>query len=282
MPLSISFRPYFACADSRQAVIFFWQNHARRLAKNIAGCQAGRREKTRPLFFCHSEASDERTEEFISIQDVKDNFYSSSIETDSLSIGQAGSQVRNDKITLEECYKFYEQSWDDDWYPSEKLKEEYRAKGKKIIKEFYDQNKDSWPKVVFLEKDFALRMKVDGEGITVAGKIDRIDETPDGKFKIIDYKTGNPKQKLEFDDKSQLLIYQLAAKQFFRQEVGSLAFHYLEDNSQIEFLGRDKDFEKLNDKICATVRAIRSNEFPPKPTMCKYCDFNGICEFRKL
>ncbi len=185
-------------------------------------------------------------------------------------------------ITLEECYRIYEQSWEDDWFPSEKLKEEYRAKGKKIVKEFYEQNKDNWPEVEFLEKDFSLRLKVDGEGITIAGKIDRIDKMPDEKLRIVDYKTGNPKEKLEFDDKSQLLIYQMAIKQLFRQEVGALVFHYLEDNSQIEFLGKDKDFEKLDDKICNTVRAIRSGEFPPKTGMCQYCDFNGICEFRKL
>ncbi|MFA5247688.1 MAG: ATP-dependent DNA helicase [Patescibacteria group bacterium] len=185
-------------------------------------------------------------------------------------------------LSLEECYKVYAESWEDDWYPSEKLKEEYRANGKRIVKEFYEEHKDNWPKVLFLEKGFSLRMKVDGEGITIAGKIDRIDETPDGKLRIIDYKTGSPKEKLTFEDKAQLLIYQTAAKQFFHQEVGALVFRYLEDGSEIEFLGKDKDFEKLDEKICEAVRAIRSGEFPPKPVMCKYCDFNGICEYRKL
>ncbi len=238
--------------------------------------QAGEK-KQDSLFSCHPERAVATKGSASILQTPEDNN-----QVRSFLIGADSSQAWNDKITLEECYKIYEESWQDDWYPSEKLKEEYRAKGKKIIKEFYDQNKDNWPSVMFLEKDFSLRMKVDGDGITIAGKIDRVDEMPDGKLKIVDYKTGSPKQKLEFDDKSQLLIYQMAAKQFFRQEVGALAFHYLEDNSQIEFLGKDKDLEKLDDKICDTVRAIRSNEFPPKPTMCKYCDFNGICEFRKL
>jgi putative RecB family exonuclease len=185
-------------------------------------------------------------------------------------------------ITLEECLKIYEECWDDDWYPSEGLKKEYKDNGQRIVKEFYQENKDNWPKVVFLEKAFSLRLKVDGDGVTIAGKIDRIDETPDGKLRIVDYKTGSPKEKLEFDDKAQLLIYQQAAKELFRQEVGALAFRYLEDGSEIEFLGKDKDFEKLDEKMCDIIRHIRKGEFPAKPGMCKYCDFNGICEYKKL
>ncbi len=185
-------------------------------------------------------------------------------------------------ITLEECFKIYDECWDDDWYPSEGLKKEYYDNGKRIVKEFYEENKGNWPKVVFLEKAFSLRLKVDGDGVTIAGKIDRIDETADGKLKIVDYKTGSPKEKLEFDDKAQLLIYQQAAKELFRQEVGALAFRYLENGSEIEFLGNEKDFAKLDDKISDIIRHIRKGEFPAKPGMCKYCDFNGICEYKKL
>jgi len=185
-------------------------------------------------------------------------------------------------IALEECLKIYEECWDDDWYPSEKIKEEYHKNGERIVKEFYEENKGDWPKVVFLEKAFSLRLKVDGDGVTIAGKIDRIDERPDGKLRIVDYKTGSPKEKLEFDDKAQLLIYQQAAKELFRQEVGVLAFRYLENGSEIEFLGKDKDFEKLDEKMCDIIRHIRRGEFPPKPGMCKYCDFNQICEYKKL
>jgi DNA helicase II / ATP-dependent DNA helicase PcrA len=187
------------------------------------------------------------------------------------------------KISLEECLKVYEESWIDEWYETEANKNKYHEKGKEIVKAFYEEHQNNWPKVLFLEKDFALRMKVDGDGITIKGKIDRIDEMPDGKLKIVDYKTGRPKEKLEFNEKAQLLIYQQAVKEVFRQEVGALCYRYLNDNSEIEFLGKEKDFEKLDDKISATIRAIRLGEFPATPgQQCKFCDYSGICEFRKL
>ncbi|MDD5527446.1 MAG: ATP-dependent DNA helicase [Patescibacteria group bacterium] len=186
-------------------------------------------------------------------------------------------------ISLEECLKIYDESWIDEWYENEAKRKEYRDKGKEIVKAFFEEHKNNWPKVLFLERGFQLRLKVDGEGITIAGKIDRIDELPDGKLKIVDYKTGKPKEKLEFNEKAQLLIYQQAVKELFRQEVGALAYSYLNDNSEIEFLGKEKDFAKLDEKISETIRSIRKGEFPSTPgQQCKYCDYSGICEYRKL
>jgi len=199
--------------------------------------------------------------------------------------GRGGLELDDKKelINLDECLKIYEESWIDEWYETEANKNKYHEKGKEIVKVFYEQQQNNWPKVLFLEKDFALRMKVDGEGITIKGKIDRIDEMPDGKLKIVDYKTGKPKEKLEFNEKAQLLIYQQAVKEVFRQEVGALCYRYLTDNSEIEFLGKEKDFVKLDEKISATIRAIRAGEFPATPGMqCKFCDYSGICEFKKL
>ncbi len=186
-------------------------------------------------------------------------------------------------LSLEDCLKIYEESWIDEWYETEANKKKYHEKGREMTKAFYEEYKNNWPKVLFLEKAFALRMKIDGEGITIAGKIDRIDEMPDGRLKIVDYKTGKPKEKLEFNEKAQLLIYQQAVKELFRQEVGALCYRYLNDNSEIEFLGKEKDFAKLDEKISETIRAIRKGEFPATPgQQCKFCDYNGICEFRKL
>ena len=189
---------------------------------------------------------------------------------------------KNNPITLQECLKIYKESWIDEWYESESDKQQYFKEGEESVKTFFAEYQGNWPKVLFLEKAFSLRMKVDGEGITIAGKIDRIDEMPDGKLRVVDYKTGKPKEVLKFEEKAQLLIYQQAIKELFHQEVGSLTYHYLKDNSKIEFVGKEKDFAKLDEKIENTIRAIRRNEFPAKPGMCEYCDFNGICEYRKL
>ena len=182
---------------------------------------------------------------------------------------------------MTEIIKLYQESWLDDWYSSKKQKEEYYQKGETILKDFYNLNKDNWPMNYFLEKGFNLKIQSDDEFYTVRGVIDRVDLI-EGKLKIVDYKTGQPKVKLTFEEKEQLLIYQLAAKDFFREEVNSVAFYYLDNNSEVEFLGTDDELSKIKSKIVETIQGIKQGEFPAKPSpLCKFCDYFDICEFRQ-
>ncbi len=191
-------------------------------------------------------------------------------------------------ITLEEIYKLYEQSWIDDWYESKKKKQERKQQGREILKVFYEKHKDNWPKVIFLEKGFNLKItrpepgRGDGgqEAYVIRGVIDRVDQTEAG-LKLVDYKTGRAKKDLKFEDKEQLFIYQLAAQELFKQPVSGLAFYYLDNNSEIEFIGDSADLEKIKNKIICTIEAIKKGDFPPRPgRLCAWCDFNGICEYR--
>ncbi|MFH1427271.1 MAG: UvrD-helicase domain-containing protein [Patescibacteria group bacterium] len=191
------------------------------------------------------------------------------------------TETKNPKISLEEILKIFENSWLDDWYDSKAQKEEYRKKGKEIIKGFYEKYKDEWPETKFLEKGFNFKVVADDEPYTIRGVIDRID-LRDGKLKIVDYKTGQAKEKLIFEEKEQLLLYQLALENIFSEEIGSLSFYYLNNNSEVEFLGSQEELNKMKEKIVLTIKEIKLGDFSPRPSqLCKYCDFFNICEFRK-
>jgi DNA helicase-2/ATP-dependent DNA helicase PcrA len=188
----------------------------------------------------------------------------------------------NPKVSLDEMVDFYEESWIDEWYENEKQKNEYKKKGKDSIKEFYKKYNDNWPKAEMLEKGFHFKITVDNKLYTIRGAIDRVDSVGDG-IKIIDYKTGKPKEKLTFAEKEQLLLYQLASSQIFEKQVDSLSFYYFDNNSEVEFLGTEKELEKIQDKIINTIRDINKCEFPSKPgPLCAFCDFKEICEFKKI
>ncbi len=188
---------------------------------------------------------------------------------------------KDKKVSLDEILEIYEQGWIDDWYESKAQKEEYREKGKEILKGFFDKYKNDWPKVKLLEKGFNIKLPGNGDMYTVRGFIDRIDDV-DGKLKIVDYKTGKPKDKLSFDEKEQLLIYQMAVRDLFKEDVSSVAFYYLNNNTEVEFLGTDEELIKVQEKIVKNIEEIKKGEFPPKPSqLCKFCDYFDICEFRR-
>ena len=49
----------------------------------------------------------------------------------------------------------------------------------------------------------------------------------------------------------------------------------------MSFLGTDQELEKTKAKILANIAGLKAGEFPPKPGLvCKYCDFNIICDYR--
>jgi DNA helicase-2/ATP-dependent DNA helicase PcrA len=176
----------------------------------------------------------------------------------------------------------YESEWIDDWYVSKKELKEKKELGREILSDFYAKIKDKGePNVLHLEFPFSFQV---GK-YTLKGVIDRIDGIEYNKIRLVDYKTGNPKktEDLKFEDKEQLFIYQMAARELFRQEVGELSFVYLNNNSEVSFLGTNKDFEKMEDRIVKIIEAIGEGKFEPKPNefSCQYCDFKNICQFKK-
>ena len=181
-------------------------------------------------------------------------------------------------VTLEEMMEMYALNWLDDWYVNDRQREEYRAKGRESLKAFYRQTENEGATPFSIEMGFTLKL---GD-IVVKGRIDRIDTFEDG-VEIIDYKTGTPKtaKKLSKGDKEQLLLYHLAARDVLGLAPKRLTFHYLEDNSKVHFVAKDKELIELQEKIVDRVQNIRSSSFNATPGFhCKFCDFADICSFR--
>lgn len=176
--------------------------------------------------------------------------------------------------------EIYESSFIDEWYPSPEVKEEYRQKGRDACKVFYEQVRAQPPRPWKLECGFHVRV----DDVVLKGRIDRID-TIEGGVEIIDYKTGNPKEKLTWEDKRQLVIYALAGEQCFTPplNVVKLTYYYLENGATISFVPTEKEKEKLRAMIVETVGELRASDFTPTPgDHCKWCDFKDICPAAQL
>jgi DNA helicase-2/ATP-dependent DNA helicase PcrA len=185
--------------------------------------------------------------------------------------------------SFDELLKIYENSFIDDWYKTAKQREDYYLKGKQILQDFYKANENNWTIPLSLEQGFKFKV---GDYL-VSGRIDRIDQLQDGTLKIIDYKTGEPKEKLETSDKDQLLIYQLVLGELpeFQNlgKVSALSYLYLTNQSELTFIGKEKDLEKIKEKIVETIDQINSRNFTATPSKftCAHCDFKDICDFKE-
>lgn len=178
----------------------------------------------------------------------------------------------------EQIFALYENYWQNDGYENKEDREKYYQKGKKILQVFWNNlEQEGKPNILFLEKNFSFKI---GSGI-IKGAIDRVDRLADGTLEIIDYKTGNPKEKLEYIDKRQLILYKIFLEEFLKIKVSKLSYYYLEGTYKTSFEAKDKDVEKLRQEVLDEINEIKKGSFPPNPgEMCKYCDFNNICQYR--
>jgi len=183
------------------------------------------------------------------------------------------------RVTEEEAMRIYEDAWIDQWYESRQRHDEYKARGKKAVKNFWAACAEKAPDVLEVEKEFILVM---GQH-SLKGKIDRVDRIPDGLVAVFDYKSGEPKEKLEAEEKEQLHLYQIALEEK-GVKVGRLAYLYVGNwvMKEVELLtGTDREefLEKMEERMDAI---LMSDYHPtPEPFTCKYCDFRNICEFKK-
>ncbi len=175
--------------------------------------------------------------------------------------------------------RLYESNWIDEWYESSEHMAERKAQGLKALKVYFDSFEGKFPKPLYLEKGFVIKIK----GNSIKGFIDRIDELSDGTVEIIDYKTGTKPKSKKVENPEQLLIYAMAARESMKKEPSSLSYHYLEGNEQVAFSATDQAIEKVKEKIAQTAEEMKTSDFRPTPGFqCKYCDFKDICEYRQV
>jgi DNA helicase-2/ATP-dependent DNA helicase PcrA len=158
--------------------------------------------------------------------------------------------------TYEHLVDLYQKSWIDEWYKDKKQKEEYRKRGKELLKLFYGYTKNHPPSPKYLEKSFCLPL---GD-YKFTGKIDRAD-LKNGGLEIIDYKTSEkiPKSS-EKKDLDQLHVYQWAAEEFLGEKVTSLCYWYLQADKEHPFLTEEiagkEEITELKQRLLETIELI--------------------------
>ncbi|HMQ01836.1 MAG TPA: UvrD-helicase domain-containing protein [Candidatus Doudnabacteria bacterium] len=153
--------------------------------------------------------------------------------------------------------ELYKTEWLDDWYKSQEQKEQYRIRGKEILKTFYTASKQQLPRPKFIEQSFTIKLG-DNNQYSFNGKIDRADETKQGLM-IIDYKTSEKApSKTTGTDIDQLRIYQLACVESLHLPVTGLQYWYLVPNEIVAVpLATPAELQELKAKLTETIEDIR-------------------------
>ena len=125
------------------------------------------------------------------------------------------------------------------------------------------------------EQSFNLRL----DGFRVQGRIDRIDRNGAG-VKLIDYKTGEPKQEWELDRDLQLGLYAIAAVEVLGLRPVDLAICNIDDALEVPVLKTTSQLQADRETASVAAAGIIAGDFTPQPTAwkCRGCDFRLVCD----
>jgi len=155
------------------------------------------------------------------------------------------------------------------------------------VQEMHDRNLDALHRFAQREDLRAEPFQVEAyiqvriaPDVTLFGRMDRIDEEPDGTLHIVDYKTGS----LPGDvDASQLHLYAIMVESKLERTVSRASFWYLDDGSvwTTELTPQDKE-RALSGALAAGKEMQREKRFEPTVAPhCAHCPYLYACTMRE-
>ena len=127
------------------------------------------------------------------------------------------------------------------------------------------------------------RVEVVVDGVRLRGIIDRLDVSPAGDLRVVDYKTGaSPREAFEGKALFQMKFYALVLWRTRGVVPRQLRLMYLADRDTLSY-APDADelvrFERTLMAIWAAIeRGMQTGDFRPSPSkLCDWCDFTAHC-----
>jgi putative RecB family exonuclease len=153
--------------------------------------------------------------------------------------------------------------------------EEFHKAGVTQLQNFargFDLKAEPYAVEAYLQVDVA-------PGITLFGRMDRIDEEPDGTLHIIDYKTGTQPDEI---DTKQLMLYAIMVEQELTRTVSKASFWYLDDGQVWTTDLESEDKRRAFEEMLAAAREMENiSDFPPTiAPHCAHCPYLKGCEVR--
>jgi len=183
------------------------------------------------------------------------------------------SKIHNILPSSEDVLVNYKANWIREGYETAAQEKWFYNEGERILKGFVVKHQNVFSQVKEVEYKFTIEV----EGVPLLGYIDRIDETPDNKLIIVDYKTGKAFDKSRVRSDPQLTLYQMAVKESFGKPVEKLTFYHLNSLTPITVLPHSEEKEKaFSQVVLQSARGITEKKYDPNPDEkghCRWCDY---------
>jgi putative RecB family exonuclease len=163
--------------------------------------------------------------------------------------------------------------------------EKFLSDAHKLITTYYTlENPTAFtPESCELRVEVDLAGEGDDDGVLLRGFVDRIDVAPDGRVRVVDYKTGrSPGESFESRALFQMKFYALAILRLRGIVPARLQLLYLADGQSLVYTPDEAELERFAKTLKAIWKAIlkagETGDFQPKKSrMCQWCDHKVHC-----
>lgn len=154
--------------------------------------------------------------------------------------------------------------------------EDYYLYGKNMLRNFYQRiiSIDE-SKTIELEKEFLINLN---DKIYYRGYIDRISKKPNGKLRLIDFKTGK-RVKRPISD-MQLCSYAIWAFKEYKEDEIEIVFEALKHEKTMISRIKRSQIPAIREKLLISIdKIIATKLFIANPSiLCDWCGFNELCD----
>ena len=189
-----------------------------------------------------------------------------------------GTADKSGKVpTRDEALAKLKEKWIWNSYSSKTGESEFKARAEKMTDVYLEWRNNNKNKFIASEKQISIKY----EGLILNGKIDWLEENPDGEFEVVDFKTSKTvtsQNKAEED--WQLHIYAWLVWKEFGKIPAKASLFFLEKGKMVTIeIDKDKVENLLDSEIKPIIEKILKNDFKATPEgyKCSQCEYQGVC-----
>ncbi len=208
----------------------------------------------------------------ILVHQVLQRFHSEELRADALAEGPGGAPP-SPAGSLDRLLALFEAGWRRTGFGSSDDELQYRDRAVASLARYHEHHQRSESTPVWLERGFAFEIG----SHRLRGRVDRVDQLPDGAYELIDYKTGA--RRTGTGDDVQLALYRLGAREAWKVETELGSYWYVLEDERVPVPAAPDDAERVERTVLEVAAGIEGQDFEPRPSyeICSWCDYRLIC-----
>jgi DNA helicase-2/ATP-dependent DNA helicase PcrA len=177
--------------------------------------------------------------------------------------------------SVDELLGLLEAGWRRSGFGPSDEERQLHGKAEAALRRYHERFQVEEGEPMWFEKSFNFKI---GPHV-LRGRVDRVDRLPDGRYELIDYKTGRPKSPAQLRDDVQLALYAVASSEAWGLEASRQSYLYVLDDRKVPLPDDAGDAEWISETVLEVADGILGQGFEPTPSYaaCSICDYRIAC-----